>query len=783
VSARDRLASYRGRRDFAATPEPAGGDPGSGAAPRFVVQQHDATRLHWDLRLERDGALASWAVPKGIPDEPGRNRLAVRTEDHPLEYLDFEGEIPTGSYGAGTMTIWDRGTYELHKWTDDKVEVTFHGERLDGRYGLFATRAPRDWMIHRMSPPRDPTAEQMPERIAPMLATLGPLPRDPDGWAFEVKWDGLRAIARSEPGSLRLQGRNLNDVTPRYPELARLNRALGSHRAILDGEIVLVGEDGRPSFEALQGRMHVASEAQVRRLAKEQPVTYLAFDLLWLDGHSLVAQPYARRRELLDGLGLAGGERWDVPEHVVGDGEALLAATREQGLEGVIAKRLDGAYEPGRRSRGWVKVKNVLREDVVVGGWQPGKGARADRIGALLVGLPEGEDGLRYAGKVGSGLSDDELDRLAALLAPLRTDRSPFAGAGVPRGATFVRPQLTVTVEFRDWTSAGRLRAPVYKGTVAGTRPVMAGARRTGRGTRRAAEVEVDGRTVRVANPDKVLWPRTGTTKADLIDYLAAIGPTLLPHLRGRMLTLKRYPDGVQGEFFYEKRAPSHRPDWVRTAKVRLRSETIEFVTVEDVATLVWLGNLADVELHTSLALATAQRRPTTMVFDLDPGAPATIVECCEVAGWLRGMFSDLGLEAVAKTSGSKGLQVYVPLNRDDATYDETKAFSKAVAELLEREAPERVVSRQRRDLRGGKVLVDWSQNDEHKTTVSVYSPRARERPTVSTPVSWDEVERCAKRGDPEALVFTIDDALRRVVAEGDLFAPALSVTQRLPEL
>ena len=781
----DPLATYRGKRDFGATPEPAGeiGEPGE--RPRFVVQEHHATRLHWDLRLERDGALVSWAVPNGIPEDPRQNRKAVRTEDHPLEYLDFHGEIPEGSYGAGSMTIWDRGTYETHKWEDRKVEVTFHGERLRGRYGLFpAGQDPRDWLIHRMDPPADAAAEPMPEQIAPMLATAGALPADDDGWAFEIKWDGVRAIAHSEPGRLRFSSRNLNEITPRYPELARLNRALSSHRVILDGEIVAFDADGRPSFGALQNRMHLTSEAQIRRLAKARPVSYVIFDLLWLDGHSLLREPLHERRALLAGLAL-DGERWLAPEPVVGRGAEVLAASREQGLEGIVAKRLDSLYEPGRRSRQWIKVKNVAREDVWIGGWMTGEGRRRDRIGALLVGLPGSDPahpGLAYAGRVGTGFTEDELDRLAKLLAPLETGASPFSGRGVPKGAVFVTPTLRCCVEFAEWTKDGRLRAPSYKGLIAGSGPVMATATKVAKSREKAVEVEIDGRVIRVSNPDKVLYPETGFTKADLVDYFTSIAPVLLPHLAGRMLTLKRYPNGVEGAHFYEKQCPKHRPEWVTTERVRLESKTIEFCTVSDTATLAWLGNLADLELHTSLAPAARPDRPTMMVFDLDPGAPATIVECCEVGLWLNAMFEGLGLQSFAKTSGSKGLQVYVPLNAD-VTYEQTKPFSKAVAELLEGEAPERVVSRQRKDLRGGKVLVDWSQNDEHKTTVNVYSPRARAQPTVSTPVTWDEVRACHERADAALVTFTTQDVLRRVTSEGDLFAPVLSLSQRLPSL
>lgn len=321
--------------------------------------------------------------------------------------------------------------------------------------------------------------------------------------------------------------------------------------------------------------------------------------------------------------------------------------------------------------------------------------------------------------------------------------------------------------------------SPTYAGRV-GT--VMATAKKVEKGRDKAVEVVVDGRTVRVSNPDKVLYPKAGFTKADLVDYFTSIAPTILPHLEGRMLTLKRFPNGVEGDYFYEKQCPSHRPEWVAAQKVRMGRKDITFCTVADTATLVWLANLADIELHTSLAPAAKPDRPTMMVFDLDPGEPATIVECCEVGTWLHGMFEGLGLQSFPKTSGSKGLQVYVPLNTD-VTYEHTKPFAKAVAELLEGEAPEKVVSRQRKDLRDGKVLVDWSQNDQHKTTVNVYSTRARERPTVSTPVTWGEVRACQEAADAGLLTFTTEDVLRRVTSEGDLFASVLSLSQRLPRL
>ncbi|WP_205698147.1 DNA ligase D [Conexibacter sp. SYSU D00693] len=776
------LGEYQRKRRAGKTPEPGVGEAKPKAKrsrakapdlPRFVVQEHSATRLHWDLRLEHDGALASWALPNGIPRTLKDNRLAVHTEDHPLEYLDFHGDIPKGEYGAGSMTIWDRGTYEVLKWEERKVEVELHGERVQGQYALFPIRQERgkdEWMIHRMGSAADPEAEPMPEVLTPMLARLGDLPPQDDDWAFEVKWDGVRAVVFSTPGRIRFVSRTGNDITPRYPELHRMNRALSMHDAVLDGEVVAFDEQGRPDFGLLQSRIHLSGEARVRRVAKERPVTFIAFDLLWLDGHSLMGEPYEERRARLKEL-LAPGERWQVPDHVVGGGAALLAATREQGLEGVIAKKLGTPYEPGRRSGCWIKVKNRMRQEVVIGGWVPGEGRRRERIGALLVGVRD--DGrLRAVGRVGTGFTEAELDRLRAALEPLVVDSSPFDGGGPapPRGSVFVRPTLVCEVEFVEWTRDGVLRAPSYKG-LRDDKPASLVVREE---IRNGLMVEVEGRELKLSNPDKVLYPQVGFTKRDHVEYLLAIAPVLLPHIRDRQLTLKRYPNGVEGDYFYEKNAPSHRPDWVATTDDG-------FVRADSAATLAWLGNLADLEVHTPMHRADTPECPAMVAFDLDPGEPAGLLECCQVAVVLQGMFDHLGLKAFPKTSGSKGMQVYVPLNNPAATYAFTKGFAKAVAELLESEAPDMVVSRQAKARRKGRILVDWSQNDRHKTTVCVYSPRARPRPTVSTPLLWEEVHEALEAGDADRLVFDTAGVLRRVEEHGDLFAETLTLVQELP--
>ena len=469
------LSTYRKKRDPARTPEPvpAAGKRTTkrttkrrGKDDTFVVQEHHATALHWDFRLERDGVLVSWAVPKGLPLDPAVNHLAVHTEDHPLEYATFEGDIPEGEYGGGAVTVWDHGTYECEKWSDREVKVVLHGNRVTGRYVLFKTGSrDRDWMMHRMDPPPEGFTP-MPSLVRPMLAVLREtVPRDDDNFGYEFKWDGVRAIVYVDGGRPRVLSRNDRDVTASYPELRAMAESLGSRQVILDGEIVAMDESGRPSFEALQARMHVTNTAQVRRLAAQVPATFLAFDVLHLDGRSLLDEPYTERRRVLESLELSGPS-WQTPPHFEGSGDAILAASKEQGLEGVLAKRLDSRYYAGKRSDCWLKVKNLRTQEVVIGGWKPGEGRRKGAIGSLLLGVP-GDGGLDYVGHVGTGFTDAMLRELEALLEPLTRTDPPFATA-IPRphakDAQWVEPEVVGEVAFGEWTKAGILRHPAWRG-------------------------------------------------------------------------------------------------------------------------------------------------------------------------------------------------------------------------------------------------------------------------------------------------------------------------------
>ncbi|HXB66205.1 MAG TPA: DNA ligase D [Solirubrobacteraceae bacterium] len=689
----------------------------------------------------------------------------------------------------------------------------------------------------------------MPQHLAPMLASAGRLPHDDEEWAYEVKWDGVRALFYWRANQMRVESRNGKEIGHRYPELRGLGRQLGAHEAVVDGEIVAFDAHGLPSFERLAKRMHLSSDAAIRRAAHELSATYVIFDLLYLDGRSTTELPYRRRRQLLEALAL-GGPAWQVPATRVGGGRDLLDATCRRGLEGVIAKRLDSPYRPGERGGEWLKIKNVHRQELVIGGWLPGKDGRAGRLGALLMGyherpdgghglresghalcqsgdaLRDGGDALRYAGRVGTGFDDAELRRLGRELAARARRGSPFAKHGIqpPRESRFVVPELVAEIEFSGWTRDRILRHSVYRGLrddkpasevvlevgsgaeagggpEAGVGPshvvrqrhqpaprrVRARAARAYeivRETKHHTEIEVQGRMLRLSNLDKVLYPATGFTKGQLIDYYAAIAPFMLPHLAGRPVTLKRYPNGVEQQHFFQKRCPAHRPEWVRTAPVwsEREQESIDYCVIDDLSTLIWVANLAAIELHPSLARAPDTDTPTEIVFDLDPGAPAGVRECCRVALWIKEIFDALALRTWVKTSGVKGLQVYLPLNTP-VSYAHTKPFARAVAELLCKHHPELVVSRMTKQLRDGKVLIDWSQNDPHKTTVAIYSLRALPQPLISTPLRWEEVERGSRWRRERLLSLQPPALLKRLARDGDPFAEALTVAQTLPEL
>jgi bifunctional non-homologous end joining protein LigD len=794
------LREYRRKRDFAKTPEPKGTltKPKTDAL-RFVVHRHHASRLHWDVRLEMDGALASWAVPQGPPLEGGQRRLAVHTEDHPMQYLTFHGVIPDG-YGAGAMTIWDTGTYSIDERKPKELKVTFSGAKLGGSYVLVQTAQNdgRDWLMIKHE--TAPKVRALDARIIPMLATPTSTPFDSPEWAFEPKWDGVRTIAFVDGAVVRLQSRNLRDVTAHYPEveLSCGHALTGAYRAILDGEIVAVDAEGRPSFQLLQPRMH-ANAAAVSRLRRQgPPIFYYVFDLLWVDGEDLTARALRERakrlREVLQAMGAVR-----LSEAIPTEGTALFEAVKTRGLEGIIAKRFDAPYVQGRSAL-WLKVKAKRTTDCVIGGWTEGQGGREKALGALLLGVyEEAGAALRYVGHVGSGFDDTTLRTLLGELRPRETKRNPFTTVPKPNAPVhYVRPELVCTVEFTEWTAEGILRQPSYKGLRQDIDPKECrGEEREAdpkTATRRAAEevrsrapegvmpklvpalLEVGGRELRLTNLDKVLFPEDGYTKADLIRYYIEASAYLLPYLKDRPLTLKPFPDGIHGTRFYQKEKPGFTPAWVQTWRgwSDVKQAEIEYVLCNDLPTLVWLANYTAIEMHPWLSRVDDPGHPDFVMVDLDPQPGAAWESVKRVARVVGEDLAGRRLRSFPKTTGSRGIHVLVPVARR-YTFEQVRSFVQEIAANAYERLPQLVTREWQKAKRGPRVMIDYLQNRSGATTAGPYSVRPKPGAPISMPFEWDELETLA--GSEQ---FSFANVRERLADAGDLLAPAYGLEQRL---
>jgi bifunctional non-homologous end joining protein LigD len=756
------LDQYRRKRRKGKTPEPFGASKKRAEEPRFVVQRHAARRLHYDFRLERDGALASWAVPKGVPLRRGERHLAVHVEDHPLEYAEFEGVIPAGEYGAGTVEIWDRGTYELlEEKRNGGLTVELHGSRLEGVWTLVPAALdgdPKNWLLLRKD-----AGDGTGRRYQPMLAVSSDTLPTGEGWVYEPKWDGFRAIVTVTGGDLTFTSRNGNDLTQRFSALARaVGSAIKASDVVLDGEICALDDEGRSRFSLLQEGAGTPA--------------LVVYDLLELESEPLVDEPLEERRKRLEEIvapapGLVVSPQFD-------DGQALLAAAREQHLEGVVAKRTDSPYRPGRRTPEWHKLKLRRTQEVVIAGYTRGQGRRAGVFGALVAGVWDAGV-LRWAGNVGTGFSDSEIERLLARLEPLQRDESPFAEVPkMPRvkrsDVVWVEPELVAEVEFAEWTHEGRLRAPSYL-RLREDKPAP-DVRREHVGVPPA--VKRGRRELRFSNLDKPFWPEEGITKGDLIAYYRDVAEVLVPHLRGRPFTMKRYPDGWQGKFFFQKQAPSHMPDWIeRTSQPASTREgekkVIDYAVVNDDLALMWMANMGCIDLHAWSSRVDKPERPDWVMFDLDPSEGATFEDVVEAARLVKDTLDLLELESCPKTSGSRGIHVLVPVARRHS-FSEAREFASIVGGALQRAHPGLVTTEWSKAKRKG-VLVDANQNRPGATNAMVYSVRPRAGAPVSTPLRWDEV---APGLDPTA--FTMDAVLDRVAQHGDLFVGVLAGKQSL---
>ncbi len=765
------LETYKRKRDPKATPEPFGAKRRRGKEPIFVVQRHDARRLHYDFRLERNGALASWAVPKGVPLEPGQRALAVHVEDHPLDYATFEGEIPAGQYGAGTVEIWDHGTYELvEEKRDGGLTVRLHGERLEGTWTLVPAKLdgdPKNWLLLRKREDAAPARER--REYAPMLATPEDHVPSGDGWTHEIKWDGYRIVAYLRAGEgATLKTRRGQNYTERFKNVANaLPRALRTPDCVLDGEVCALDDRGRPSFSAMQ------------QAKPGTPIVYFVFDVLEIEGEPLVDLPLRERRARLEGL-LDKRNKTVRLSETFDDGEALLAAARDQELEGILSKRVECPYRVGRRTREWLKIKTHGRQEFVICGYTKGQGRREHSFGSLVLGVyRDGE--LGYVGNVGTGFNDATIRELLAKLRPLERKTPPFREPPkMPRvrksDVVWVEPKLVCEVEFVEWTHDNRLRAPSFQGL----REDKTSEEVERESPPRQTKVGSGRKLLELSNLDKPFWPDEGITKGDLIEYYRAVAPVLVPHLRDRPFTMKRYPDGWQGGHFFQKDAPKHMPDWIPTFRALVstrdrppRKKWVNFPLVNDELALLWMVNMGCIDMNPWYSRTDKPDRPDFVLFDLDPSPDVGFRETVQVALLVKQALDALGLVSFAKTSGSEGMHVLVPVERRH-TYDDTRHFSEIVAGAIARSHRGLATTEWTKAKRRG-VLIDSNQNGEGKTIASVYSVRPRAGAPVSTPLRWDEVNE-----DLDPLSFTMDVVLDRVREHGDLFEGVLTTRQRL---
>ncbi len=828
------LQKYQAKRRFAETPEPRGQKQPSRGALRFVVQKHAARRLHYDLRLELDGTLKSWAVPKGPSLDPDDKRLAILVEDHPLDYRSFEGTIPAGNYGAGTVMVWDQGTYHARQTTDrteggellrqglEKGHLTFvlNGEKLRGEFALLRLKRgdAKDWLLIKKRDQFASTSDvrdqdrsvltgrsmeeiteglpstnsrtgrkavrldlsdapkaKMPHYISPMLATAVDQAFDRKGWLFEVKWDGYRAIAEVEQDRVRLYSRRLLSFEKRYPSVVRSLERLG-HEAVLDGEIVVVDAAGKPDFQLLQNYLKNG----------EGQLVYYVFDLLYLDGHDLRNLPLVRRKELLRKI-LPELPSVKFSDHVEEHGVAFFEAVAGQGLEGILAKEGASRYRAALRSHSWLKLKIGSRQEAVIGGFTQPKGGRKN-LGALVLGVYEGDD-LVYVGHAGGGFTEASLEHVRAQLDPLIQDACPFKKKPKTNAPVrWVRPELVCEVAFQKWTQDGNLRQPIFLG-LRPDKPARSVHREQAepaqelldppasrnlpmankRPSKSAGEVVIDGTVVRLTNQDKVYWPKEGYTKGDLVRYYREVAPVILPYLEDRPESLHRHPNGIDGKSFFQKDMGDQPPDWVKMVKVRSDSENkeINYVVCQDEATLTYMANLGCIELNPWSSRIGSLDKPDYLVIDLDPeDVPFPTV--VEAALMVRKVLEKAGAVGYCKTSGKRGLHIYVPLGARYG-YDQARQFAEIIAKLVNAKLPATTSVIRPPALRRQRVYLDFLQNRQGQTLAAPYSVRPVVGAKVAAPLKWSEV-----RSDLDPAKFTITTMAKRLDKVGDLWNPVL---------
>ncbi len=858
------LTQYKKKRSFDQTPEPEGKKAAKGKALRFVVQRHEATRLHYDFRLELNGVMLSWAVPKGPSLNPDDKRLAVHVEDHPVEYNKFTGDIPKGNYGAGHVAIWDEGTYTP---TDEKgnpisdsdftaaykegnMKFRMKGHHVEGSFHLFRLKnEEKNWLlvkgrdafsiddeydIESIKPIRDKKSKAAPkEKAASAKKKAAPLKKesllkpaakavnkelatarklrtfvhpmtaklhdaafnDPD-WIFEIKWDGYRAIAECAGADTRFYSRNGISFLNAYQQIADALRAMKSN-AILDGEVVALDEDGKPNFQSLQNAAEGKSD-----------LYYYVFDLLEEDGKSTEKKTLLERKQRLQELLPNDHGVIRFCDHVVGAGKEFFRIVQKQGLEGMIAKRAKSSYQEGRRSGDWLKVKHNSSEEAVIAGYTEGRGSRK-HFGALVLG--EYEDGqLKYIGHTGTGFTDSSLKSLHAQMQELVTDESPFeTKVPINNPVTWLRPELVCQVKFSERTSDGILRHPVFQGLridkpaedvdhADAEQPVKkseakkavakkAASKRAGSKeaapkkavARNAASKKADPKEDAVkagnqklvlSNTDKIYWPDEGITKGDMLAYYDAISKYILPYLKGRPLSLRRQPGGINDPGFFHKDVGEHAPEWIRKEVVWSDSsnKNINYLVVDDKPSLLYVANLGSIEMNPWHGHVGSLDEPDYLVIDLDPSDKNTFEQVIETAQAVKQVLDEAGAAGYCKTSGATGLHIYLPLHAQ-YSYDQCVAFAELIAIRSQALLPDFTSLERSLKKRGDKIYIDYLQNRRSQTVACAYSVRPKPGATVSAPLEWKEVKKGL-----DISKFNIRTMLKRIEQKGDLFKGVL---------
>ncbi len=744
------LKEYSRKRSFDKTPEPAPVAKSTAGGNYFCVQRHDATRLHYDFRLEVDGTLKSWAVPKGPSLEPLAKHLAMHVEDHPLDYGGFEGNIPKGEYGGGSVMLWDRGSFELLGDAPALAQIErgdfkfrLHGEKLRGEFALVLMRGRgkgNEWLLikkkdadakpgwniedHARSvltgrtqqeiaeslPPSQPLIDNspslvmpegavkapMPRNVSPMLATLATRPPSGDSWLYEVKWDGVRALCFIDENELRIFSRTGKRCDQQYPELSVLPRHVKASQAVLDGEIAVLDDKGRSSFSLIQPRISVGDANAVAHLSRSTPVNLFLFDLLYLNGYDLRGVPLEERKRLLSEV-VTPSDRIHVSDFFTVDGDAMLEAARANGLEGIVAKTRRSKYE-GRRSREWVKVKVVTSGDFVIGGFTHGE---RDYFSSLVLGLYDGGK-LTHAGQVGTGFNEKALKEIYAKLEPLITKKSPFSGTvKALRDVTWIKPELVAEIKYLEMTPDGLLRAPVFVALRGDKNPKECvreqeeeGEKEDGgdkehegyKGPLIAADspvevlLDIEGHRLKLTNLNKVFYPGEGINKRDVINYYDAVSPLILPHLRDRPLSLKRYPNGINEQYFFQKDAEGKVPDWVHLEPIfsEHNQDKIHYIICNDRATLIYLANLASIDQNPWMSRVGSLDNPDFALIDLDPTEGCPFNQIVEAAQLVKQTLDSIGLAGYPKTTGGDGMHVYIPLE-PVYSFEQVRTFAELV--------------------------------------------------------------------------------------------------------